>query len=98
MARREPLDIDTLSSDRHCAFGTWLYSAGSNSRFNDADFARCVALHAAFHLEAARLASLINAGRYLEADRLFAPGTAYSEASQAFIISVRTLFASPPSQ
>jgi methyl-accepting chemotaxis protein len=98
MAQREILDIETVSSDKHCAFGEWLCSEQSNCRFQDVDFARCVALHAAFHLEAAGLASLINAGHYLEADRMPALGSSYSEASQAFIISVRTLFASAPSQ
>ena len=98
MAQREILDIERVSSDKHCVFGEWLYSERNSCHFQDADFAQCVALHAAFHLEAAGLASLINAGRYLEADRMFALGTSYSEASQAFIISVRTLFASAPSQ
>ena len=70
MAKREILDIEAVSSDKNCAFGEWLYSERSNCRFQDADLARCVALHAAFHLEAARLASLINAGRYLELMRV----------------------------
>lgn len=94
MATKEPMDIDELSSDKLCAFGRWLYSEASSGFLQKTDYSRCVALHAAFHLEAAKLASMVNDGRYLEADRLLALDTPYSEASQAFIISVRTLFAS----
>ena len=94
MATQDRLDVEVVSSEKECAFGKWVYSEAGSSYVQNPDYARCVALHAAFHLEAAKLAILINAGRYLEADRQFALGSPYSEASQAFIISVRALFAS----
>ena len=87
------MDVKQTSADNACAFGKWLHSDGRAVVFHEAAYSRCLALHAAFHLAAGKIAALVNEGRYLEAERLLAPGTPYADASQDFVMSVGTLFA-----
>jgi methyl-accepting chemotaxis protein len=90
MANNTTLDVDTIAKDNCCGLGEWLHVKHANLR-NTPHLAyhHCVAKHAAFHLEASKIAELINSRRFDDARQLFDCTSrfdhAYNAAATAFI-------------
>ncbi len=77
------LDAATIAKDNCCALGIWLHGE-AQAKFGDTTVHReCVAAHAVFHREAAKVAQLVNDRKYDDAGDALAGGTAYVAASNA---------------
>jgi len=88
MAMQETLDAAPIAQDTSCALGQWLHQDAVH-RFRHLDtYWACLDAHAAFHLQAARVAHLINEKRYYAAEKMLAGGTAFSEASMAVGLAI----------
>jgi len=91
ITQKEVLDAATISKDNCCDFGKWLYGDAKAQVGQRASFTECVAKHAAFHVEAGKIATTINAKKYQEADRMLAGGSPFSNASNDVGIAVMRL-------
>ncbi|MDO9161278.1 MAG: methyl-accepting chemotaxis protein [Methylococcaceae bacterium] len=91
ITQKEELDAATISKDNCCDFGKWLYGDAKAQVGQRASFTECVAKHAAFHVEAGKIANTINAKKYQEADRMLAGGSPFSNASNDVGIAVMRL-------
>lgn len=81
IARKERLDAPTIAKDDCCMVGQWLHGEGRTRWSSRPEFQRALDKHKAFHVEAGKVASLINAGKYTEAEAALGNGTAYAGAS-----------------
>ena len=54
-------------------------------------FKTCLADHAAFHKEAGKVASEINAGNFAQAEKMLDYGTPYHSASQSVVKAIKEL-------
>ena len=89
ISNRETMDVGTISKDHYCEFGKWL-NGEAKSKFNNfPSFSECVTKHAAFHVEAGKVAKAVNDKKYEEAtamiDNLDSP---YTKASSAFGVAI----------
>ena len=91
ISRQEQLDAATLAKDNCCDLGKWLHGDAKASFGRMASHAECVKKHAVFHVEAAKVASSINAGKYAEAEAMIGGGTSYSQASSAVGVAIMQL-------
>jgi hypothetical protein len=81
ISAKETLDADTIAKDDCCDIGRWMYGDGKAQYGQLPSFKQCVTKHALFHTEAAKVARVINAKRYDEADHMLRTGTPYAAAS-----------------
>lgn len=92
IAGKQKLDAATIAKDNVCPLGSWLHGEAKAKYAGLKSYAKCVGDHAAFHTEAGKVASAINAGRFTEAETMIGSSTAYSNASStvgAAIIGLR---------
>lgn len=80
---QQKLDAATLSSDNACAFGKWLHGEARTQYGKLRSYAVCLEKHAAFHKEAGKVATLINAGQFDKATAALEGGTPYAATSSA---------------
>ena len=79
---QETVDADSLAKDNTCEFGKWLHGEGESAYGKLPSFSTCVAKHAAFHVEAGKVARDINAKKYKEAeDQIDFSSTPYGKAA-----------------
>jgi hypothetical protein len=83
IAGKEKLDAATIGKDNCCELGKWLHGEAKASYAALAGYRCCVTNHAAFHVEAGKVATTINAGRYDEASAMMGAGKPYAKASSA---------------
>jgi methyl-accepting chemotaxis protein len=83
ITKQETMDAATISKDNCCDLGKWLHGDGKLEFGALASHADCVAKHAMFHTEAGKVATLINAKRYSDAQRMIDADTPYAKASLA---------------
>ena len=83
ISNQEQLDTPSISKDNCCQLGQWLYGDGKSKFGHDREFHSLTDLHRAFHVEAGKVAELINAGRYSEAEQALLNDKSYSNASDA---------------
>jgi len=81
IAKQEKLDDATIRVDNACPLGKWLHGEAKAAHGKLASYGNCLKKHAAFHREAGKIAALINAGKYSEAEAMMASGTPYAAAS-----------------
>lgn len=91
IAKKERLDVGTISRDNCCVVGQWLHGDGKARLGGRSDFRRAVESHKAFHTQAGRVASLINAGKYGDAKAALSGGTAYTSASNDVGLALNAL-------
>ena len=87
IAKREQLDLATLSRDDCCELGQWLYGAGETRYGKLAAHADCVHKHKVFHSEVSKVAKAVNAHKFEVADSMLNAGTAYVKASSELSVS-----------
>jgi hypothetical protein len=93
MAKRQQMNVKEILADNCCDFGKWLYGEAKDKFGHLASYGECVALHAAFHQEAGKVAQEINEGDFLHASHQFVNhGTPYAMASAALIKGTLALF------
>ena len=87
----EVMDADTISKDKYCELGKWLHGEAKARLGKHGAFAECVAKHAAFHVEAGKVAYAINAKKFAEAEAMLNSGTPYANASSAVGLAIMRL-------
>ncbi len=87
----EKFDITTVRRDDCCPLGKWLHGPGGNKWGQAPAFVTLVQNHAVFHVEAARIAEMVNAGDRVSAERLLAGGTSFAKATQATVVALKSL-------
>jgi methyl-accepting chemotaxis protein len=83
-----PMDAAILAKDNQCEMGKWLYGEAQALYGMRTAHTLCLARHAAIHVEAARVAAVLNAQCRDEAQRMLADGRSFSQASSAFILAL----------
>jgi methyl-accepting chemotaxis protein len=85
---RAAMDANAISKDNNCEMGKWLHGDAAALYGNLPAYARCLANHAAFHVEAATVAKAVNALNKEDVERKRATGSAFSAASKKVGISI----------
>jgi methyl-accepting chemotaxis protein len=85
---KEQMDTAAISKDNNCEFGKWLHGDAKAQYGKEGSYAKCVTEHAAFHVEAGKIAVLVNANNSDEAERMMATGSAYDQVSRRVAISI----------
>ncbi|MDP1663689.1 MAG: methyl-accepting chemotaxis protein [Methylobacter sp.] len=91
ISKREEMDAATISRDDCCDFGKWLHQDVKSHLAHEPSYADCVTKHAAFHIEAGRIANMINAKKFNEAETLLGNGSAFIAASTAVGVAIMRL-------
>jgi methyl-accepting chemotaxis protein len=91
ISKREVMDVATISKDNCCDFGKWLYGDARSQLGHRASFSECVSKHAAFHVEAGRVAAMINAKKFSEAEAMLQSDSAFVAASSLVGIAIMRL-------
>lgn len=81
ISKQELLDVPSISRDDCCDVGKWLHGDGRSSFGTKPEFQGCVSAHRHFHLEAGKVAELINARAYARAEAAMDSGTPFAKAS-----------------
>jgi methyl-accepting chemotaxis protein len=84
----EPMDAAAISKDNNCEMGKWLHGEAKALYGKNGSYAKCVADHAAFHVEAGRVAVAVNAKKADEAERMMAAGSQFAEISKRVAVSI----------
>lgn len=90
IANKESMDAATIGKDNCCELGLWMHGAGLRTCGQIPEFSDAVAKHKAFHVEAGKIANLINTKKYAEAEAGL-NGSAYSNASTSVVTALRAL-------
>jgi len=88
LIKRETLDAATIGMDNCCDLGRWLYGDAKTQLGKLASYGDTVAKHKVFHREAGRVANAISGNQHVEAEKLLADGSAFSEASNAVVMAI----------
>jgi methyl-accepting chemotaxis protein len=91
ISKQETMDVDTIAKDNCCELGKWLYGEGKSKFGHLASYSACVTKHAAFHIEAAKVAKAINSKKFQEAEAMISSGSTYSAASSAVGTAIMAL-------
>ncbi len=86
--KHEALDADMIGRPDHCELGQWLHGEGRARYVSWPEYTIVFECHKAFHAEAGRIARLINAGQYAQAEQALGNGTPYAQASAAVGASI----------
>ncbi len=81
IASKSTLETPAISKDNLCEFGQWLHGEAKAKYGSLPSYGKCVSAHAAFHIEAGKIASLVNGKRYEDAHSMLELGTPFSIAS-----------------
>jgi methyl-accepting chemotaxis protein len=81
ITKKEQMDAATIGKDNCCQVGQWLHTEGKARFGSKPEFQRAFDKHKAFHVQAGKVAGLINAGKYTEAEAALGNGTPYASAS-----------------
>ncbi len=84
----ELMDADVVAKDNQCELGKWLHGEGRSLYGQRNAHAQCLAKHTAFHIEAGKVAVMINAHRKHDAERMLANGSQFSEVSKAVAVAL----------
>ena len=92
IVNKETLDVATISKDDCCDFGQWLHHEDTHPQIAHLkSYQDCMNQHAAFHLEAGKVAAIINAKKYEQAQQLLGSESNFSKASSAVSVSIMRL-------
>ena len=91
IAQESTMDVATISKDNCCELGKWLQGEASSKYRQLTKYTNCVNQHKLFHIEAGKIASVINARNYAEAEAMLAAGTPYLDASIETGVAIKEL-------
>ena len=91
ISKKESMDAETIKKDNCCELGKWLHGEAKTKFGRLTSHAECVQKHAAFHIEAGKVATAINAKKYVEAEAMINAGTTFAEASSALGVAIMRL-------
>jgi hypothetical protein len=87
IAKHEQLDVVNLSRDDRCELGQWLHGEGKSSYGRLASHGDCMHKHLEFHSEVTKVARVVNAGQYSQAEALLSAGSGFAKASSALSVA-----------
>jgi len=88
ISKQESMDAETIAKDNCCDLGKWLHGDAKSKFGRLASHSTCIAKHAAFHVEAGKVAKTINAKKYQEAEAMINSGTPFASASSAVGVAI----------
>ncbi len=92
ISNQETLDVATISKDNCCDLGQWLHHEDTHPQIAHLkSYQNCMNQHAAFHLEAGKVAAIINAKKYDQAQHLLGSDSNFSKVSNAVGVSIMRL-------
>ena len=91
ISKQEMMDASTISKDNCCELGKWLHGEAKTKFSSLGSHSACVSKHAAFHIEAGKVAQAINAKKFSEAEGMLNAGTPYASASSAVGVAIMQL-------
>lgn len=91
IANQSRLNAEEIGRDDCCEFGKWLYGAAKDQYAGLSSYKNCVGQHKKFHQEAGKVAALVNARKFEDAEALLRPGTPYNVASSAVEVAATAL-------
>lgn len=91
ISKQETLDAATITADNCCELGKWLHGDGIKRYGKLGSYTECIAKHAAFHVEAGKVAVTINEKKYTAAEVMLKPGTPYEAASSSVWVAIKRL-------
>lgn len=91
ISKREQMDVATISKDDCCELGKWLHGGAKPQLSHKPSYSECVSKHAAFHIEAGRVAAMINAKKFSEAETMLGTGSPFVSASTAVGVAIMRL-------
>jgi methyl-accepting chemotaxis protein len=91
ISKQEPMDIAAIAADDRCPLGKWLHGEGKREFGKLIAHSVCVQKHAAFHVEAGKVAQAIDSKKYAEAEAMLALETPYQAASLAVSVAINEL-------
>ncbi|HXA48352.1 MAG TPA: CZB domain-containing protein [Burkholderiaceae bacterium] len=91
IASKGQLDAAVIGKSDRCVLGNWLHGDGERKYPFLKSFKPCVEAHAAFHVQAAKVARQINGGEYADAEALLADNSAYAKALSTLALATLAL-------
>jgi methyl-accepting chemotaxis protein len=92
MVNGEPLDAVKISKDDCCNLGKWLHSTQAHSYIGHLqNHNECLVKHTAFHVEAGKVAEIINAKQYENAHQLLNHASSFYHTSMALVSAIMRL-------
>lgn len=89
--KREAVDEATIAKDNCCVLGKWLHNEAKLQYAGMESYSTLVIKHAAFHDEAGKIAGMINAKQFAEAELLLGAPSPYCEATLAVVQAITEL-------
>ena len=89
--RQLEVDADTIARDDCCELGKWLHGEGQRQFGKLDSFAKCIASHRQFHIEAGKIACAINAKKFREAESMLANGSQYVNITALIVSAILKL-------
>ena len=84
----DPLDAAAIAKDNNCEMGKWLHGDAKALYGTTAAYSSCVESHAAFHVEASKVAAVINSKLKDKAEKMLSNGSPFSEASKRVGVAI----------
>lgn len=91
ITQHETMDTATIGKDNCCELGKWLHGEGKVKLGKLATHSNCLNKHAAFHVEAGKVAEMINKKMFANAEGMLAVGSTYTNASNAVALAITQL-------
>jgi hypothetical protein len=91
IAAQTQFDAGAVGKDNVCPLGQWLHGEARAKYGKLTSYTSCVRGHAAFHLEAGKVARLINSRQYSEAEAALGGDTPYYAASTEIGVAIARL-------
>ncbi len=81
ITKQEQMDSLTIGKDNCCELGKWLHGEGKTQCGSLKSYEPTLTRHAAFHVEAGKIATAINAKKFTEAETMLSNSSAFSTIS-----------------
>ena len=81
IASKEAMDAVTIGKDNCCELGKWLHGEGGGLYGTKPEFTALIQSHKVFHVEAGKVAGLINGKKFSEAEQAIGGTTPFGAAS-----------------
>ncbi|MFI3155399.1 MAG: CZB domain-containing protein [Methylococcaceae bacterium] len=81
ITKQEQMDAVTIGKDNCCELGQWLHGEGKTQCGGLTSYSTVLAKHAAFHVEAGKIATAINAKKYIDAEAMLGGSSAFANIS-----------------
>ena len=91
ITRKEAMDAGTISKDNQCELGKWLYGEGKAKCGGHPEFTSLIEKHKAFHIEAGKVATLINEKKFEQAEKSIDGQVPFATASAAVGVAINAL-------